>query len=425
MLALIWGYSWVAMKTGIEDSAPFIFAAVRALPGGILLLFLAALLGHPVRPQAPLYTALVGLLQTAGFLGLTQAALVTGGVGRTAILANTWQFWILLFAWPILGERVRGLQWLAVTLALGGLVLIIEPWSLHGVVPSLLALGGALSFAAGSIVVKLMRRGRELSLIPLTGWQSLFGSVPLLVVAFAWERATIDWSPSFVLSYAWALVMTTCVASFLWLYVLRELPAGIAGLGTLGTPVVGVLSSWAQLAEQPVVTEVVGMVGILAGLGLLLTVGSSTGARQVTTQPRAAAPKAAAAAPRAVAPSEAAAATDPPAVVWPPSSTGYFGKGTGKGASEGVRTGRREEMNAYDIMHEWDRAAGNPVRTDQELDESVPALLAGEDYEAWKAALVAKDKRAIVKGLKAWGLPVGPLGPFEVEDAIETAERGD
>ncbi len=405
LLALIWGYSWVAMKTGVEESAPFLFAGARALPGGLLLLLLAGLLGHPLRPPAPVLTAAVGLLQTAGFLGLTQAALVTGGAGRTAILANTWQFWILLLAWPILSERVRGLQWLAVFLALGGLVLIIEPWALEGVLPSLLALGGALCFAAGSIVVKIMRRHHEVSLIPLTGWQSLFGSVPLVVAALAWERTGVHWSGAFVMSYLWALVMTTCLASFLWLYVLRELPAGVAGLGTLGTPVVGVLSSWAQLGERPVVPEVVGMVGILAGLALLLVVGSSP-ERGAVHRARTGTFRARGGVLEGGLP-----------LVSPFGLVGY--------ARSGSMSERRDPMNAYDIMHEWDRAAGNPPRSDEELDRTVPALLGGEDYEAWKAALLAKDKRAIVKGMKIWGLPIGPLGPFEVEDAIETAERGD
>jgi drug/metabolite transporter (DMT)-like permease len=273
-LALIWGYTWVALKTGIESSGPFLFAALRTLPGGVLLLLLVVVLGRPLRPKAVGMTALLGVLQTAGFLGLTQAALVSGGAGRTAILANTWQFWILILAWPILGERVRGLRWLSVALALGGLLLIIEPWSLHGVEASLLALAGALAWAGGSIVVKLIRRKHQVDLLSLTGWQSLFGAIPLIVIAVLWEDATVEWSSSFVLSYVWALVMATCVASFLWLYVLRELPAGIAGLGTMGTPVVGVLASWAQLGEQPTGLEVAGMVLILAGLGILVAVGT-------------------------------------------------------------------------------------------------------------------------------------------------------
>jgi len=80
-------------------------------------------------------------------------------------------------------------------------------------------------------------------------------------------------------------------------------------------------------------------------------------------------------------------------------------------------------MNAYDIMQEWDLESGREARSAQELDTEVPATLAGEDYEQWKARLEAGDVKAIIHGLKSWGLPVGPLKPFEVDAAIETAER--
>ena len=80
-------------------------------------------------------------------------------------------------------------------------------------------------------------------------------------------------------------------------------------------------------------------------------------------------------------------------------------------------------MNAYEIMHEWDRAAGNPARTDEELDGAVPALLTGTDYQAWKGQLEARDIGAIKLGMKCWGLPIGHLGQFEVDDAIGTIER--
>lgn len=232
-----------------------------------------AVLHHPLKPKALRLTMLLGVLQTSGFLGLSMGALVSGGAGRTSILANTWQFWVLLMAWPILGERLRGLQWLSVALALGGLALIIEPWNLHGVVSSLLALGGALSWAASSIVAKILRRRYEVDNLSLTTWQMLFGSIVLVLLAVFVEGGSPDWSGAFIWSLAFALLVTTCLASFLWLYVLRELPASLAGLGTMGTPVVGVLSSWAQLGERPTIYEVVGMVVILAGMALLFARG--------------------------------------------------------------------------------------------------------------------------------------------------------
>lgn len=82
-------------------------------------------------------------------------------------------------------------------------------------------------------------------------------------------------------------------------------------------------------------------------------------------------------------------------------------------------------MNAYDIMHEWDRVAGNTPRSDGDLDKDVPEVLPSDDYEGWKARLEAGDTAAIVEGLKCWGLPLGPLRPFEVEEYIQNVERPD
>jgi len=80
-------------------------------------------------------------------------------------------------------------------------------------------------------------------------------------------------------------------------------------------------------------------------------------------------------------------------------------------------------MDAYDIMQEWDRAVGNPARSDEELDRIVPGLLSGTDYQDWKRQLEARDVNAIKLGMRCWGLPIGHLGQFEVDDAIGTVER--
>lgn len=80
-------------------------------------------------------------------------------------------------------------------------------------------------------------------------------------------------------------------------------------------------------------------------------------------------------------------------------------------------------MNAYDIMHEWDRATGKAPRSDADLDRDVPASLGTGDYEAWKARLEARDVDAITEGMKCWGLPIAPLGQFELDAEIEVIER--
>ena len=80
-------------------------------------------------------------------------------------------------------------------------------------------------------------------------------------------------------------------------------------------------------------------------------------------------------------------------------------------------------MNAYDIMHEWDRASGKGPRSNEELDKEVPLVLSGVDYEQWKMRLEARDIEAIKLGMRCWGLPIEHLGQFEVDEGIETEER--
>jgi drug/metabolite transporter (DMT)-like permease len=269
LLPLIWGYSWVPSKLGIIESSAFLFALLRTLPIALVMLALLPLTGRPLLPQALGLTAAIGILQVAGFSALTSAALVTGGAGHTAMLANTWQFWLLFMAWPLLGERIRGLQWLAVCIGLVGLVLIIEPWGLRGVLSSLLTLAAAVCYASGAVLVKVAQRRQQLDILSLMVWQNLFGSIPLVVLAAVFPGQGIHWSGTFVWSWIFCAVMVTAVSSLLWLYLLRRLPANLAGLSTIGAPVVGVLASWLQLGEHLSVAEIVGMALVVAALGLL------------------------------------------------------------------------------------------------------------------------------------------------------------
>lgn len=275
-LALIWGYSWVPGKLGVVHSNALLFAALRTLPGYLILLALLPLTGRSLRPKAVGLTAAVGVLQVAGFVGLISAALATGGAGHTAMLANTWQFWLLVIAWPLLGERLRGAQWWSVGIGLVGLVLIMEPWELRGVLSSLLALAGALSFAFGSVVVKVLRRRHQVDLLSFTAWQGLFGSIPLVAVAALVPGNGPDWSGTFIWSLAVSVLVVACLGSVLWLYVLHALPANLAGLGTIGTPVVGVLASWLQLRESLSPFEIAGMALVVLALALLASWGLRT-----------------------------------------------------------------------------------------------------------------------------------------------------
>jgi len=267
-LALIWGYNWVVMKVGVRYAAPFDFAAMRAFFGALSLFLVMIALRKPLKPPVFRATLLLGILQTSGIIGLTTWALVSGGAGKTSILCYTMPFWILLFAWVLLGERLRKAQWLYVSLALAGLVLIVLPLNLTEASFSKgLAILAGMSWGMGAIVFKKITQNRAVDLLSLTAWQMLLGSLPLIGVALLLPSPPVQWTGTFIAALLYNIIPGTAIAYMLWMFALRRLPAGTAGIGTLANPVVGVLAAAVQLGEVPDVMEAIGMVLIIIALG--------------------------------------------------------------------------------------------------------------------------------------------------------------
>jgi drug/metabolite transporter (DMT)-like permease len=274
VLSLAWGYTWVLTKQGLAYAPPFAFAAQRCV-GGALALFLALkLLGRPLRLVAPGQTLGIALVNVAAFLIFQTWALVEGGAGKTAVLNYTMPIWTLLMAWPLLGERIRGAQWLAAASAVAGLTLIIGPWSMQAsLLSKCLGLMAAVSWAIGTILIKRLRSRCEVDLISLTAWQLLMGAVPLLLLAVAVPDRPTIWSAAYIGILAFTSIVSTALCWWLWIYILDRAPAWEASLSVLGTPVVALLSSRLLLGEEFRVVEVVGMLLIGVGLCLLSLMG--------------------------------------------------------------------------------------------------------------------------------------------------------
>jgi len=268
------GYNWVVMKVGLQYSAPWPFTALRTTLGALALFLVLIVLRRPLRPCRPVPTMLLGLLQTTGMIGLLMWALETGAAGRVSALVYTMPFWTLICAWIFLGERMVGLHWWAAAFSLVGLILVLDPLHLGGSLFSKgLAIASGVSWAGSAIVARWINREDPVDVINLTAWQMLYGSVPLIVIAILVPSRPIEWSTEFIAALAYNVIPATAISWVLWLYILRVLPAGIAGISTLATPVIGIASSAIQLGERVSPLEAVGMTAILAALLILAVPG--------------------------------------------------------------------------------------------------------------------------------------------------------
>ncbi len=270
LISLIWGYNWVVMKQVLAYVDPFDFSAIRTLLGAATLFAVLVALRRPMPLVATPQVVLLGLLQTGAFTALIQWAVVAGAAGKTAVLVYTMPFWTIPLAWWLLGERIRGAQWVAIALAAGGLVMVLEPWAMGGsALSNTLGVAAGLTWAMSAVVAKRMRRDHDFDLLSLTAWQMLFGALGLCVVALALPSRPIEPTPYFFGALAFNAVLATGMAWLLWLYVLNNLSAGMAGLSALGIPIVGALAGWIELGEVPTPFELGGM--LLIGAALVYT----------------------------------------------------------------------------------------------------------------------------------------------------------
>jgi len=272
--SLFLGYNWVVMKIGLQYSAPWPFTALRTTLGAVALFMVLVILRRPVRPHRPLATMLLGLLQTTGMIGLLMWALETGAAGRVSALVYTMPFWTLILGWVFLGERMKGLHWWAAGLSLAGLALVLDPLHLGGsVLSKALAVAAGVSWAASAIVARWINKQGPVDVINLTAWQMLYGSLPLILIAVLVPAEPIEWSGEFIAALAYNVIPATAVSWVLWLFILRVLPAGVAGISTLATPVIGIVSAALQLGERVSPFEAAGMACILSALFVLVVPG--------------------------------------------------------------------------------------------------------------------------------------------------------
>ncbi len=264
-LAIMWGYSWIAIKVATLDASPIVVAWMRCAGGAVALLVTIALMGRSLRPPPFVPTLIYGLLQTTGFHLLQSIAVTVGATGKAVILVYTMPFWLSVLAWPFLGERIAGLRWFVLALAAVGLALVVTPLRATNVVASLLPVIAGFAWAASAVWVLRLRAATGHDLLSLTAWQMVWGSMAMIPFA-PFMAVTVRFTPALAASMAFLIVFSTALGWALWLFVLSRLSASVTGVASLATPVIGFVVAVVHLHEIPTRNELVGIACIVVAL---------------------------------------------------------------------------------------------------------------------------------------------------------------
>ncbi len=292
-VAVVWGLCFVIIQAALPSPAPLLLAGLRALIGGaILAVWVVLSRRRPlVAPRSPAGPAGSGS-QRRGLpsapvvivLAIANAAVALGAMylaaGRTeaaiaSILAGGQPLVLVAAGWALFGERTSARTVAGLAIAMAGVVLVATTSS-GATSPDGVALA-LLAAAAPVVGTVLMRRvGPRIDLVATTSAQFLLGGALLVAASALLEPwGALSWSWATIAGLLILGVLGTGVAYVVWFWLLGHTSLLHLGAALFLVPVVGVVSGIA-VGDRPAAAELVGIVVLLAGIGIVSFGGAVT-----------------------------------------------------------------------------------------------------------------------------------------------------
>ena len=276
--AAIWGGMYVVSKYVLGFVPPLSLVLARLVVGALALGLIAALTGQPrvCRRDLPL----MGLL---GFVGLTVSMIAQFAGTRLstaadgALITSATPAFLVLFAWPILGERLTLARVIGLALATAGVAATIllagESVDLAGgparLAGDALLVVAAVTWALYSALSRVAARRHPVLVVTL--YATLFGALftGALVPFELADRPLGPIPPLAWLGVLYLGVVSTAGAFYLWNKSIALLGAGLPAILFFAQPIVGGALGALLLGERLGAPFFIG--GALIGLAVLVT----------------------------------------------------------------------------------------------------------------------------------------------------------
>src|SRR5215470_19314933 len=155
LLIIGWGVTWPMMRIALTDIPPFSMRVGSLCIGTLTLFVLALLQGQRLAirdRRAWGHIFIASLFNIVSFSILTPFAQLSSATSRVAIIVYTMPIWASILARPILGDRLTRARLVGLILCAAGMAILVYPLTAGGIpIGMLLALGGAISWAAGTV----------------------------------------------------------------------------------------------------------------------------------------------------------------------------------------------------------------------------------------------------------------------------------
>ncbi len=274
----VWGTTYLAIRVGVRELPPLLFAGFRFIVAGALLYPIAhrlaarqaQTLGGTSRHGARAWVAAaaVGILLPAGGNGTVTFAETRIASGLAAVLIATVPLWIVVFARVLQGQPITRRAMLGLLIGLGGVAILTGGGQTSGHLGYVvLTLGAAASWAFGSVLGHQLPLPRQILLA--ASMEMLVGGVALVILgASTGEFSHVDLSTIPTTSWialAYLIGPGSILAYSAYGYALSHLRVTTVATYAYVNPVVALVAGVVLLGEHLTWTQ---------GLGAAVVVGS-------------------------------------------------------------------------------------------------------------------------------------------------------
>jgi O-acetylserine/cysteine efflux transporter len=285
LVAVLWGVNFVAIDLGLHANGrevpPLLFVAMRFVLVVFPLIFF-------IRKPDVSWKAIIGVgfFMSAGQFGLLYVAMALGmPAGLASLVLQAQVLLTVLLAAVFLGERPSRRQLAGVVLGIAGLTVVaLGRSAVAPLLPLIIVLGAALSWAAGNVIA---RQAKAASGLGLVVWSGAVVPLPLAGLSLLVDGPDAvlgtlgDLQPVTLLSALYTAVFGSLVGYGIWNRLLAHYPSSAVVPFTLLVPVVGMSAAWLVLGEVPTPAELLGGLLLLGGVATaVLTAGRGPGQRR-------------------------------------------------------------------------------------------------------------------------------------------------
>ena len=280
-VALVWGSTWGAIKIGVADVPPFVFAFARAVAVALLLTIIAVALRQPFpRGRRTIVIAIIVGLFNLGFawaIIFWSEQFVPSGL--VAVFGAASPVWTAVLAhFLVRGDRLSALKVLGLVLGLGGTVILIGAPDTGdgaaGIVATVLLALMAFGWAVAAILQsRYLTKVAPIPTVALGAWASALFLAPL---ALPQASSGLHWTTASILALGYLAAVGTCFAMVVSLWLYRKLRPTTITLIQVITPAEAILIGTLWLGEPLGIRLLAGAALVVLAVALNAIAGSGT-----------------------------------------------------------------------------------------------------------------------------------------------------